>query len=116
MSKEELWDMSKQVTVLGKNLSDLNVSVEVPDIPTLEIKGGTYDLQRFIYWNFLKCFWNEGLGKETSIVTNYDWYSPSNARRYSEQEVRDLVEENRLEVRYFHQEDACHSGRFSRVS
>ena len=38
-------------------------------------------IQRFIYWNFLKCFWNEQLGKETSLVTNFDWYSPSNARR-----------------------------------
>lgn len=116
MSKEELWEMSKQLTVLGKNLSDLNVSVEVPDIPALEIKGGTYDLQRFVYWNFLKCFWNEDLGKETSIVTNYDWYSPSNARRYSEQEVRGLVETNGLGFRYFHQEEACHSGRFFKVS
>jgi len=112
MSKDELWDMSKQLTVLGKNLSDLNVSVEVPDIPSLGLKGGTYDIQRFIYWNFLKCFWNEHLGEETSIVTNYDWYSPSNARRYSEKEVRDLVEANGLEIGYFHQEEACHSGRF----
>ena len=112
MSKDELWDMSKQLTVLGKNLSDLNVSVEVPDIPSLGLKGGTYDIQRFIYWNFLKCFWNEHLGEETSVVTNYDWYSPSNARRYSEKEVRDLVEANGLEIGYFHQEEACHSGRF----
>ena len=112
MSKDELWDMSKQLTVLGKNLSDLNVSVEVPDIPSLGLKGGTYDIQRFIYWNFLKCFWNEHLGEETSVVTNYDWYSPSNARRYSEKEVRDLVEANGLKIGYFHQEEACHSGRF----
>ena len=112
----ELWDMSKQLTVLGKNLSDLNVSVEVPDIPSLGLKGGTYDIQRFIYWNFLKCFWNEHLGEETSVVTNYDWYSPSNARRYSEKEVRDLVEANGLKIEHFHQEEACHSGRFSKDS
>ena len=112
MSKDELWGMSKQLTVLGKNLSDLNVAIEVPDIPGLGLKGGTYDIQRFIYWNFVKCFWNEDLGEETSIVTNYDWYSPSNARRYSEQEVRDLVKTNGLKIGYFHQEEACHSGRF----
>ena len=49
----------------------------------------------FLYWNFLKCFWNEDLGRETSVVTNYDWYSPSNARRYSKQ-VLDLIEANEL--------------------
>ena len=116
MSKDELWEMSKQLTVLGKNLSDLNVAIEVPDIPGLGLKGGTYDIQRFIYWNFVKCFWNEDLGEETSIVTNYDWYSPSNARRYSEQEVRDLVKANGLKIGYFHQEEACHSGRFIKHS
>lgn len=46
-----------------------------------------------IYWNFIKCFWNEELGYDTSVATNFDWYSPSNAKRYSE-------------------EEACYSGRF----
>ena len=41
--KEELWDMSKQLTDFGKNLSEMNVSLEVPDIPALNIKGGSYD-------------------------------------------------------------------------
>ena len=112
MSKEELWDMSKQLADFGKNLSELNVTLDVPDIPALNIKGGSYDLQRFLYWNFLKCFWNEDLGRETSIVTNYDWYSPSNARRYSKEEVLDLIENNQLEVIHFHNEEACYSGRF----
>ena len=112
MSKEELWDMSKQLTDFGKSLSELNVTLDVPDIPALNIKGGSYELQRFLYWNFLKCFWNEDLGRETSIVTNYDWYSPSNARRYSKEEVLDLIEDNELEVIHFHHEEACYSGRF----
>ena len=114
MSKEELWDMSKQLTDFGKNLSEMNVSLDVPDIPALNIKGGSYDLQRFLYWNFLKCFWNEDLGRETSVVTNYDWYSPSNARRYSKEEVLDLIEGNELDVIHFHYEEACYSGRFVR--
>ena len=112
MSKDELWDMSKQLTDFGKNLRELNVTLDVPDIPALNIKGGSYDLQRFLYWNFLKCFWNEDLGRETSIVTNYDWYSPSNARRYSKEEVFDLIDDNELEVIHFHHEEACYSGRF----
>jgi ubiquinone/menaquinone biosynthesis C-methylase UbiE len=112
MTSEELWQMSEQLTDLGKRLSELNVCIDAPDIPALGIKGGSYDLQRFIYWNFIKCFWNPELGKETSVVTNYDWYSPSNARRYSEEEVRALLKKNGLEATHFHQEKACHSGRF----
>lgn len=114
MQREELWEMSEQLTVLGERLSALNVSFDCPDIPALGIKGGRYDVQRFIYWNFLKCYWNSELGRETSVVTNFDWYSPSNARRYSEQEVRSLVAANGLQVAYFHCEEACYSGRFVR--
>ncbi len=80
--------MSEQLTELGRRLSALKVDIDVPEIPELGIKGGRYDIQRFIYWNFLKCFWNADLGTETSVLTNFDWYSPSNARRFSESEIR----------------------------
>lgn len=114
LSHEELWAMSEQLTELGRRLSDLAVSFEAPDIPALGIKGGTYDVQRFIYWNFLKCFWSEDLGTETSVVTNFDWYSPRNARRFSEEEVRKIVMSNNLTEKYFHVEESCYSGRFQR--
>lgn len=113
MSNSELWTMSEQLTELGKRLSALNVSFDCPEIPALGIKAGPVDIQRFIYWNFLKCFWNESLGVETSVVTNFDWYSPSNARRFSEQEVRGIVAANHMVETFFHAEEACYSGRFT---
>ncbi|HEX6363860.1 MAG TPA: class I SAM-dependent methyltransferase [Albitalea sp.] len=115
MDRERLWQMSEQLTELGRRLSALNVSFEAPDIPELGIKGGTYDIQRFVYWNFLKCFWNPELGRQTSVVTNFDWYSPSNARRFSEREVRALVAANGLADVFFHAEEACWSGRFAKA-
>lgn len=114
LSSEDLWAMSSQLSELGKVLSELDVKFISPDIPILGIKGGEYDIQRFLYWNFLKCFWNQDLGEETSNATNFDWYSPSNARRFSESEVRDLVSENNLSLIYFHSEPACYSGRFGK--
>ena len=113
MDREELWAMSQQLAELGKRLSDLKVSVDVPDIPALGIKGARYDIQRFIYWNFLKCFWSEELGMETSVLTNFDWYSPSNARRFSVQEVRAIVADSGMREIFFHSEEACYSGRFA---
>jgi SAM-dependent methyltransferase len=113
LDRQELWTMAEQLTELGRRLSALNVQFEAPDIPELGIKGGRYDIQRFIHWNFLKCFWNQELGRETSVITNFDWYSPSNARRFSEQEVRALVKANGLAERFFHAEEACYSGRFA---
>lgn len=113
LTNDELWTLSEQLTQLGKTLSDLNLTINIPDIPTLGIKGGEQDLQRFIYWNFIKCFWNEELGVETSIVTNFDWYSPSNARRFEKQEVFSLAKANSMLIKYFHEEEACYSARFT---
>lgn len=113
LGRDRLWAMAEQLAELGRRLSALQVSFEAPDIPELGIKGGRYDVQRFIHWNFLKCFWNTELGRETSVITNFDWYSPSNARRFSEQEVHALVRDNGMTERYFHAEEACYSGRFA---
>jgi SAM-dependent methyltransferase len=112
LSRDELWQMSEQLAELGRRLSALKLSFDAPDIPALGIRGGPIDIQRFLYWNFVKCFWNEELGRETSIVTNFDWYSPSNARRFSEAEVRAIAAANGMDTAFFHAEEACYSGRF----
>jgi ubiquinone/menaquinone biosynthesis C-methylase UbiE len=112
ISNEEMWKFSEQLTELGRRLSDLKVEIDSPDIPLLGIKGGKYDIQRFIYWNFLKCFWREDWGFDLCKSTNYDWYAPSNARRFSKQEFIDMISANGLTISFFHEEEACYSGRF----
>ncbi len=114
LTKDEIWQLSNQITELGKNLSDLKISFKAPDIPLLGIKGGEYDIQRFIYWNFLKCFWRDDWSKEFNTAVNFDWYAPSNAKRYSEAEFKNIINSNHLRVNHFHREEACFSGRFSK--
>ncbi|MBL4755121.1 MAG: hypothetical protein JKY52_16190 [Flavobacteriales bacterium] len=114
MNNDELWRMSEQLTELGKTLNELNVKFTAPDILMLNIKGGEYDIQRIIYWNFKKYFWNEEYGHEYSTIRNFDWYAPSNAYRYSKEEFRDKIDENKLNILYFNSEEACYSGRFNK--
>ncbi|MBL7846696.1 MAG: class I SAM-dependent methyltransferase [Cyclobacteriaceae bacterium] len=114
ISDEQMWEFSSQLTELGKRLSDLKISIDIPEIPLLNIKAGTYDIQRFIYWNFLKCYWNPDWGFDLSKSTNYDWYAPSNAKRFSKEEVMNLVRTEDMDVAYFHEEEACYSGRFKK--
>lgn len=116
LTNEQLWEISKQLTRLGKRLSELNIEIDVPDIPLLGIKGGEQDIQRFIYWNFLKCYWNKEQGEENSNMINFDWYSPSNAKRYSEKEFKSLIFQNKLNIEFFHKEEVCYSGRFSKTN
>jgi ubiquinone/menaquinone biosynthesis C-methylase UbiE len=112
LSCEELWKLSREVLELGKMLSDLKVEANFPDLPSLGIIGGKMDLQRFIYWNFIKCFWNEELGYATSLSANFDWYSPVNAKRFLQREVEDDLENARLRRIFWHEDEACFSGRF----
>lgn len=116
ISHDQMWEFSKQITELGKKLSELNINIDVPEIPLLGIKGGEYDLQRFIYWNFIKCFWNESWGFDLSKSVNYDWYAPSNAKRYTKDEFLYLSKKNDLSIIYFHEEEACYSARFKRAN
>lgn len=116
IKSDDLWKMSEQLTKLGQLLSELNQTIEVPDIPLLGIKGGKYDIQRFIYWNFLKCFYRPDWTTGMCDSTNFDWYSPSNAKRFNESEFKDLITANNLNVTHFHAEEACYSGRFTKVS
>ena len=114
-SKIEMWKFSKQVTELGKRLSELKIDIDVPEISLLGIKAGKMNIQRFIYWNFLKCYWNEELGKQTSLSINYDWYSPSNAFRYHKDEFEKLLVNANFKISKYHSEEACHAGRFLKI-
>lgn len=101
-SEEECYAFSRAMTSLGKALFDLKVDVEVPeDIPILDIKAGKQDIQRFIYWNVFKCYWNDELDFETNVMTNFDWYHPQHAHRHTPEEVRGWCAEAGLEIVHF---------------
>lgn len=112
LDHNQLMELSEQLTELGRVLSSLDKELDFPQVPLLGIEGGKMSVQRFLYWNFLKCFWNEDQGFRNSVMINYDWYSPSQAFRYSEQEFRSWIEAENLEEIHFHKEKACFSGRF----
>jgi len=109
LSHEDLWALSSQMTELGKVLSQLSVKFTAPDIPALGIKGGQYDVQRFIYWNFLKCFYREDWSKQENDACNFDWYSPTNAARYSPEEFKAWAQSLNLRIVFFRSENACHT-------
>jgi SAM-dependent methyltransferase len=106
MSDADAWDLALRLTELGRALTELNKVVVVPDIPALGIKAGKYDLQRFIYWHFLKCYWNSTLDYSSSVITNFDWYRPFYAYRHTPEEVKNWFRENRLKIITFDEGDS----------
>jgi SAM-dependent methyltransferase len=99
MSVPEAVELSEQLTELGRELSRLNATITLErGVPLLGIEPGEHDVQRLIYWHFLKCYFNEELGHEQSVLTNLDWYHPPYASRHTVAEVRGWCEAAGLEV------------------
>ncbi len=102
MSVKECIDFSKNMSLLGKNLLKINKKISIPkDIPLLGIKKGTYDIQRFIYWHFLKCFWDPSNNLERSIGVNFDWYYPKFAFRHTPEEVKKWFKDTNIKITHF---------------
>jgi arsenite methyltransferase len=105
---EEAWKMLRPLTALGRSLAAMKSEVEVDeDIPYLGIKAGRHDIQRLIYWNFAKMFWNDDYSFEENNHINFDWYHPRYAHRHTEDELRSWCEECGLAVTHL---DAQESG------
>jgi SAM-dependent methyltransferase len=99
MSAEECYAFCRTVTELGRALSDVRAEVDVPEpIAMLEIDAGAQDVQRFVYWNVMKCFWNGDYDFETNVIVNFDWYHPHYAYRHTADEVRGWLEQLDLEL------------------
>lgn len=97
MNPEECMEFSEAMTKLGKALSDLKVQIEVPEaIPILGLEKGTFDLQRWIYWNMFKCYWNDTIDWDSNVITNFDWYHPLHAHRHTPEEVKGWLGECNL--------------------
>jgi len=102
MSVKDCMEFSKDMAILGKSLSNLKKKITIPrDIPILGVKSGTYDVQRFIYWHFLKCFWDPSNNFERSIGVNFDWYSPKYAYRHTPAEVKKWYKESKVKITHF---------------
>lgn len=104
MSEKECMEFSKDMAYLGKTLSNLKSKITIKrDISLLGIKKGIYDVQRFVYWNFIKCFWSDDGNFERSVGVNFDWYYPRYAFRHTPEEVRKWYKESRLKVIHFNE-------------
>lgn len=80
--------------------------IEVPeDIELLGFQQGRYDLQRFVYYNMFKCFYNESFTFDENVLVNFDWYRPADAHRHTEEEVRRwFIESGLSEIQLFNPE------------
>jgi SAM-dependent methyltransferase len=87
-----------QITELGRVLSGQGIRLKIPRVDVLGIEEGEYDLQRFIYHFFMKCFWNADFTFQENAAVNFDWYHPQIASRHTLEEVRRWFVDAHLDI------------------
>jgi 2-polyprenyl-3-methyl-5-hydroxy-6-metoxy-1,4-benzoquinol methylase len=98
MNYSDAIKVCNQITELGKALSEMKIKIKVPAVDVLDIKEGDYELQRFIYHFFMKCFWNPELSYDDNSVINYDWYHPQLCTRHTTDEIEKWFTDAGLEI------------------
>lgn len=99
-SYEDAMRTCKEITALGKALAELKVEFDAPAVEALGIPAGRYDVQRFLYHFFMKCFWNPSLDFDANAAINYDWYHPQSCSRHTPEEVRSWFAAEGLELEH----------------
>lgn len=100
LTYEQALEHCRAITDLGKALAEAKLEVTVPAVPLLGIEAGRYDVQRFLYHFFMKCYWNPGMSYDENVAVNYDWYHPQLATRHTAQEVEGWFAANGLEIEH----------------
>lgn len=99
LSDEEAWKELEPFTKLGISLGKLNQVIDIEeDVPILGIKKGSYDLQRFFYWNICKMYYRPEYSLDEMNHVNFDWFRPSNCHRHTLEELKHWCEKANLKI------------------
>ena len=104
---DQAWAALEPLTHLAKAFSDIKARVEIPiDVDLLGFKAGAYDVQRFLYYNVMKFYWNDEFTFDENVHINYDWYYPKYCWRHTVQEIREWLRDFNLEELEMHEADS----------
>lgn len=107
MDNAEAWNALYPLTKLGKKIGDLNIEIEIEeDIELLEIPKGRYNIQRLLYYYFVKQFYDERFTIEEMNCINFDWFRPLNCYRFFPHEIEDWLSQCKLQAIRFVVEDS----------
>jgi SAM-dependent methyltransferase len=99
LSPQAAFDASREFTILGRALQEVDQQVTIPEgLTLLGIPAGKHSVHSLVYYHLLKCFYNPTFGDTYSTLVNYDWYHPEHAFRYDIEELRQWFEDEGLEL------------------
>lgn len=107
MPPADAWRALESLTRFARSMARMQVEIEVPeDVELLGFRAGTYDLQRFLYYNVMKFYWNDQLTFDENVHVNFDWYYPKYCWRHTVEEIRGWLAELGLAEVELHEADS----------
>ena len=104
---DQAWTALEPLTRLAKAFSDSGAKVQIhEDVDLLGFKAGTFDVQRFLYYNVMKFYWNDEFTFDENVHINYDWYYPKYCWRHTVQEIREWLAEYGLQELELYEADS----------
>jgi SAM-dependent methyltransferase len=103
MSAERKFEISDAMTQIGKTLYEMNVELDIPDDSNAfgAISGTKMNIQRFLYYTVMKCFWNPSFSFEKCREFNHDWYSYPKHHTVTFEEAATWYKNNGLAIEHF---------------
>ncbi|MDP8219601.1 MAG: class I SAM-dependent methyltransferase [Candidatus Theseobacter exili] len=99
MNDENAWNAIETLSKFGISLGKINAEIEIEeDVPLLSIKKGTYNLQRFFYWNICKAYYRKEYSLKEMNHINFDWFRPLNCHRHTKDEIFEYCKEAGLNI------------------
>jgi len=99
MRERECWEFCKKLTALAKQTSAIKGKITVDrTIPVIGIEKGIYTPHEFMYYFFMKFFWNKNFTYEENNLVNFDWYHPRYAHRHTPSEVISWAKELNMKL------------------
>ena len=98
LSPEQCYEACEALTELGRELDRIEATITLTKpIDVLGIPAGVHNVQRLVYYGFVKCFWNNAFDFDTNNMVNFDWYHPHNAWQHTVEETEGWLKELGIE-------------------
>lgn len=80
--------ISRRMTELAEELYNSGARVVIPDrLEKLDIEAGEHSLYELMLYKVFKLHWDPNVSFEKNWSTNFDWFAPVNAYRYTGDEI-----------------------------
>ena len=91
--------VANELTQLARAIQQVPGKIEIgQDLEWLGIPKGSYGVHELIYDHMMKCWFNETFGEQYSDVVNFDWYHPTYAYRYRQDDLKTWFSRHSLDV------------------